>query len=464
MKKQIRTFAMFAAVCGIASFSTYAADIERVIVRQQWPWSTDVEVEYMLSGVTDPVDINVQAYDGNQELPSANLAGAITGEHYGISRSGTGCLTIDPVKAFGTANVNIPAFRVRLTLSASAANINDIIYKIFDLTNNCACTDVTRADLLNGKYGAVETDFGAIGDGFNTSLDDVIIWTGVTNDIAYKTTHLVMRKIPAKGKTFTMGQSSSAYYKGNAASEIQHEVSFTNDYYAGVFELTYGQATNISRLATPATSIDMYFTDTTDNALRALTTTAVAVRGDIANWPDCGRAETQNACFVKKLRDKTGLMFDLPTDAIWEYACRAGTETDFNCGVVCTKDNWKALHNMISRNVWNSSVKAADLSTLDHGLASDKAVAVVGSYAPNAYGLYDMHGNLFEWCLDSYVQDLGTAPVVDPWGGTANAVKLMRGGAFYLGEANLTSSSRFQTLTSSQKRTYTGARLFIVLP
>ena len=464
MKTKIRTLAMLAAACGFANAAAHAADIERVIVRQQWPWSTDIEVEYMLSGVTSPVDINVQAYNGNQEITSAQLADAISGDRYGIERDGIGQLTIDPVKAFGTASAVLPNFKVKLTLSASAANINEVVYKIFDLTNNCACTDVTRADLLNGKYGAVETDFGAIGDGFNTSLDDVIIWTGVTNDIAYKTTHLVMRKIPAKGKSFTMGQSSSAYYKDHAASEIQHDVSFTNDYYAGVFELTYGQATNISRLATPATSIGMYFTDTTDNALRALTTTAAAVRGDIANWPDCGRAETQNACFVKKLRDKTGLMFDLPTEAIWEFACRAGTETDFNCGVVCTNDNWKALHNMISRNVWNSSVKAADVNGLDQGLASDKAVAVVGSYAPNAYGLYDMHGNLCEWCLDSYVENLGTSAVVDPWGGAANTARLMRGGAFYLGESNLTSSYRNQTLTSSQKRTYTGARLFIVLP
>ena len=464
MKKQIRTFAMLAAVCGISSFATYAADIERVIVRQQWPWSTDIDVEYMLSGVTEPVDINVQAYDGGQELPSANLAEAISGDRYGISRNGVGSLTIDPVKAFGTANVTLPAFRVKLTLSASAANINEIVYKIFDLTNSCACTDVTRADLLNGKYGAVETDFGAIGEGFNTSLDDVIIWTGVTNDIAYKTTHLVMRKIPAKGKSFTMGKLDKAYFTNRFAdSEIQHEVSFTNDYYAGVFELTYGQATNISSLATPATSLTMTFTNATDNSIRAMTLAATTVRGDVDNWPACGRDETKNACLVKKLRDKTGLLFDLPTDAIWEYTCRAGTETDFNCGIVCSNNNWQALQNMVSRSTLNSSFGATELSTLDQGVTSDKAVAVVGSYLPNAYGLYDMHGNIAEWCLDSYVADLGTAAVVDPWGG-ASGNRIMRGGAFYLSEAYLASSARNQNMAANQRRSYSGARLFIVVP
>jgi hypothetical protein len=59
------------------------------------------------------------------------------------------------------------------------------------------------------------------------------------------------------------------------------------------------------------------------------------------------------------------------------------------------------------------------------------ATAAVGSYLPNNWGLYDMHGNVFEWCLDWYVADLGTALVVDPVGGTTGSGRVIRGGSWY---------------------------------
>ena len=82
--------------------------VERVIVRQQWPWSTDVKVEYSLSGVdaSNPVNISVKAFNGEVELPSANLDAAITGDRYGITDP-VGSFTIDPVAAFGTEQVAI---------------------------------------------------------------------------------------------------------------------------------------------------------------------------------------------------------------------------------------------------------------------------------------------------------------------------------------------------------------------
>lgn len=450
------------------SAAIQATVVDQVIVRQQWPWSTNVKIEYKLSGVTSPVDLSVTAYDGSTALDSAAVAAAITGDRFGIRKSGVGYLILDPIKLFGTSQISIADFRISLEAVDSAENIDEVLYKIFDLTNNCACTDVKRVDLLNGKYGAVETDFGKIGEGFNTSLDDVIIWTGVTNDVAYKTTHLVMRKIPAKGKSFTMGLPEDAYYQQGTNSAPRHNVSFTNDYYAGVFELTYGQATNINNLSSTLNPlINMTYKDTTDNAMRPLTTMATAIRKDINNWPSGGRDEANTASsFVRILRNSTGLMFDLPTEAIWEYACRAGTDTDFNCGVVCTKDNTAALQNMISRNNYNSSIGASNLPDLDEMIPSDKAAAVVGSYAPNAWGLYDMHGNLTEWCLDYYQADISSFTGDDPWGAdpgvTTVVARVMRGGAFYMNNQNNVSFYR-SSMNANQRRSYSGVRLFIVI-
>ena len=83
----------FAALFAAASLR--AASIDQVIVRQQWPWSTAVKVEYKLSGVTSPVDISVKAYDGDEELDGSNLASAMTGDIYGIAKSGIGEFFID---------------------------------------------------------------------------------------------------------------------------------------------------------------------------------------------------------------------------------------------------------------------------------------------------------------------------------------------------------------------------------
>ena len=132
--------------------------VERVIVRQQWPWSTDVKVEYSLSGVdaANPVDITVRAFNGTVELPSANLESAITGDRYAVT-SPVGSLTIDPVAAFGTEQVALGNFKVQLTLTPSDENMNDIIYKVVDLVSPHAVTDVVRKDLMNGKWGSYTT-------------------------------------------------------------------------------------------------------------------------------------------------------------------------------------------------------------------------------------------------------------------------------------------------------------------
>jgi eukaryotic-like serine/threonine-protein kinase len=107
--------------------------------------------------------------------------------------------------------------------------------------------------------------------------------------------------------------------------------------------------------------------------------------------------------FCEKLSQKTQRTYRLPSEAEWEYACRAGTTTPFYCGKTIT----------------------TDLANCDEG-----ATTAVGSFPPNAFGLFDIHGNVWEWCADHWHPNYQGAPTDgSSWttGGDSNC-KLLRGG------------------------------------
>jgi formylglycine-generating enzyme required for sulfatase activity len=110
-------------------------------------------------------------------------------------------------------------------------------------------------------------------------------------------------------------------------------------------------------------------------------------------------------------RVPAGYQYRLPTEAEWEYCCRAGTTTQWNTGT------------SLSTSEANFAGALAN-STYLYG-----QTAVVGSYAPNAFGLHDMHGNVFEWCLDSYAL-YAPGPVTDPFV-TGGPNRVIRGGSWY---------------------------------
>ena len=111
----MKTTTLLSAI--LSAVALHAATVDQVIVRQQWPWSTDVKVEYRVTGVTEPVDISVAAYDGDTPLDSARLNEAMKGDRFGIVKDGYGSFTIDPVKAFGTSEIAVMNFNVRLSLT-----------------------------------------------------------------------------------------------------------------------------------------------------------------------------------------------------------------------------------------------------------------------------------------------------------------------------------------------------------
>ncbi|MFQ3593230.1 MAG: formylglycine-generating enzyme family protein [Gemmataceae bacterium] len=120
-------------------------------------------------------------------------------------------------------------------------------------------------------------------------------------------------------------------------------------------------------------------------------------------------------------RREPGALYRLPTEAEWEYACRAGTATEFAHG--SSLSSYRA-------NFDGSSPYGTDLLDLPTGPTLGRPCPV-GSYPPNAWGLYDMHGQLDEWCLDWYEEDYYRySPRCDPRGPAENDMKVLRGGTW----------------------------------
>ena len=219
---------------------------------------------------------------------------------------------------------------------------------------------------------------------------------GVSNAV-YKTRKLLMRKIPAKNVVWRMGTpaalSPAAWTQNN---EAVRKVKLTDDYYIGVYPVTQAQYSNA--YVNAGMSIGNYgstgggdspssFKEYGDSPIRPVEKTVfVRIRGNPADsstydWPT--GTEVEPGKFIGKLRTFTGLAFDLPTSAQWEYACRAGVA-----------GNWYDGSNNSGYDIaWTSSHTYGDGTSATHP---------VGELKPNDFGLYDMCGNVCEWCLDNW--------------------------------------------------------------
>ena len=142
--------------------------------------------------------------------------------------------------------------------------------------------------------------------------------------------------------------------------------------------------------------------------------------------------------FCKRLWDKTGKIYRLPSEAEWEYACRAGTTTPFHFGETITSD----LGNYIGVRIYREEPKGIDR----------KETTPVDNFPPNAFGLYDMHGNVWEWCADlwhSYYHDAPKDGSVWIYGGD-HQYRQLRGGAWCYFPRCSRSAFRFKAAPNSR--------------
>jgi len=239
-------------------------------------------------------------------------------------------------------------------------------------------------------------------------------------DRMYKTDYLLLRKCPAAGVVWRMGEAGST-----SATTYPHKVRLTRDYYIGIYEVTYGQYKGIYGSAPTGWSSDNAEGENKE-IHPAMWVYWEALRGNATSypWPDANTNANHSVAagsFFGKLRTLSGIAsFDLPTEAQWEYACRAGTGTDYANGGSVTAMGW----------IQSNSAKGVTVASYNSYCNNMHAV---GLKQPNNWGLYDMHGNVGEHCLDwvgKYnVEAADNGDIAEnPVGAATGTSKIVRGG------------------------------------
>jgi formylglycine-generating enzyme required for sulfatase activity len=255
--------------------------------------------------------------------------------------------------------------------------------------------------------------------------------------------------------TFMMG--SPANEPGRESIETRHQVTLTNGFYMGKYPVTQAQyqavmGTNPSKFKTPVSpetstakrpveqvkwydaivfcnklsmqeglspAYTMYRDDApyADGAAKTWTNIPANWSTDPADWGTVPDRPIERWFAVRIVEASNG--YRLPTEAQWEYACRAGTATAYNTGNTISDDTG-----------WYKS-------------NGENRTHEVGLKPPNAWGLYDMHGNVCEWCWDTSLNnDYAGGPQADPTGAASGSQKILRGGSWYYAEQYLRSASR----------------------
>lgn len=370
MKKLV--LGVSAALCALAVSA--AVTVKDVSCRQRYPWNGMVDIDYTVESDDAAADIWVYPVGQDHDLNVSMAPRALSGDGVNAPvKPGTYRMTWNVSADY--PDFSTSAFSVKMTALTGGAP-----YLVIDLSGGVDALSYPVSYLSSVPAGG---------------------WTD-----EYKTTKLVLRLIPPG--TFLMGSPSDELGRGDY--EGQHRVTLTKPFYIGVFEMTRRQyelvmgsaSTSRGNGATiPAHALSYY-----------------DLRGSVngAAWPAHNQVDANS--FMGRIRAKTNLAADLPTEAQWEYACRAGTGTALNNG----------------KNLTSTEGRCANLDEVAWYFPRPGAnnyrgnLSVVGQFLPNAWGIYDMHGNVLEWCLDRMTfQDMSDA--IDPRGAISGSRRVLRGGS-----------------------------------
>ena len=252
----------------------------------------------------------------------------------------------------------------------------------------------TAAQGSGGLYCVVDISGGPGVSSYPVTYMDAPPKDGFNTD-EYKTTKLVLRKVEP----------------GSFKMQGKYSVTLTKPFYIGVFEVTQKQyelvtGSNPSRFSTAPNHETRPVEKVSWNDIRGNSSTHY--------WPITPNIDSSS--FMGKMQARTGISFDLPTEAQWEYACRAGSTTDYFWG-----DSMDAYY------CWHEDNSSGTTHT-------------VGMTKANAWGLYDMSGNVWEWCLDLHGSLSGGG--TDPVGPSSGSYRVTRGGCWNELAARCTSSYR----------------------
>ena len=194
---------------------------------------------------------------------------------------------------------------------------------------------------------------------------------------------------------------------GRFENEARHKVTLTKGFWLGKHEVTQRQWESVMR-------VNHSKFKNPDNPVETV------------SWQDC-------EIFIRRVNAKIGGFARFPTEAEWEYACRAGSDTPFSGGVAPSETAW-------------------------YDGNSDNHTHEIGSQKPNAWGFHDMHGNVYEWCEDAYDKDYySTGPAIDPCN-RAFGVRVLRSCSWNSAARRCRSASRSWYASGDAFHTY-GFRL-----
>lgn len=267
--------------------------------------------------------------------------------------------------------------------------------------------------------------------------------------LRYRMDFMVFRRIPASGASFIMGRKASSLSDREAfPDEVAHAVSFTDDYYLSVFELTHGQYRSVKALPDRPSGYELdyahaYMYGGYEGDMRGW-------RSSSFRWPQDGY-EVSSAMFLHALRLRTGLTIDFPTEAQWEFAARAGSPS--------------ALPDALAQNPGADGV-CPDTGKYAWYSGNAGSVQRVGLKEPNAFGLYDMLGNVRETCLDVWSADNTRFGEIEPPGPeTSQRTKfVVRGGGWKSAAVQCRNAFREGVDFSSSQQPDIGFRLWCRVP
>lgn len=403
------TIMLVAALAHVAAFADPV--LSGIAVTQQRPWSPVTRISFNVSGTGGVAHrLSFTAYEGTRSLgviPESVLSGDIYVDSDGAKSVSFDPASVDFLRAAGT----VGDFRVGISSEAAG----NILYKVIDLRyprgTPWQTVYVTEADLNSGsKVVGVPGNSGTVTWDLSCMTNPVpgissLVWTGCTNSafstggVRFFNSHMIMRRV--RGGTFTLGT-------GNLARSAT-----VGDFWISIYTCTISQ-------------VDFWSGDEESEKGQVIPRRDKSygqIRGLGCVWPEDGSRVSEDS-LIALLRARTGIeSFDLPTEAQWEYACRAGTTTKY----------------------YNNTDDASTLADIAWYGGGNEMMHRAGQKAPNAWGLYDMIGNLWEYVRDWYRSDASTYDSGwEPSGPVSERAiyRLVRGGSYASGAGNCTNFSR----------------------
>lgn len=389
--------AALAVLMILASALAMATDVtvRNVKAQQRYPWNGLVDIDYEVVCEDDSMDFLLTVIGENRDTGRTFPLRTLTGDGAGGTKvkAGTHRMTWDMTKdapSLVTTNfvVNIQAYH------------GLPLYMVIDTSKG-----------WDSNLGFPVTYLREVPEG------------GWSDE--YKKTKIVLRRIDPG--SFMMGSPETEL--GHRDDETLHPVTITKPFYIGVFEITCWQWAQLMATGVPNGSSEQAHGNNNLDSVgtRPQCATYDEIRGKDKGsaWP--GSSDVDDNSFMWRIRKATNNpLIDLPTEAQWEYACRAGTDTGLNNGNDLTKLENCPIISLLATCQGNRSG-----GYYSYGYGNYVYYGtVVGSWLENAWGLYDMHGNIAEWCLDWYgAYDLSSVQV-DPRGAVLNAEgrRITRGG------------------------------------